>query len=325
MSPPIIQQVLHTVGLKSTDALGAVNGLKDRIFNTGNAHGALNPLKLDRDTNYIAVFLTARCNLRCSYCINRERGTNGRFEQVPTMTGRDWITALNRIPATNDLPITLQGGEPTKHPEFYYIVNHVNRPMDLLTNGQFNVKTFIKRVKPNKFKRKAPYPSIRLSFHPENMDLGDTLWRVNYLRARGYQIGLYMIEHPMYSWAVKFMRQECKRMKIDFRTKEFLGKFKNKIYGTYKYDTAIMSPQNHYCLCKGSELIVGPNGAIHRCHSSLYNNRKTTNHILDDKCDIVYDYLKCHHYGSCNTCDIKVTTDRHQKYGHTSVDIKNIT
>ena len=73
-------------------------------------------LKLPESLNYIAVFLTLDCNLKCAYCINGEdlaqdRRPFGRPET--TLTPEQWVRGLARIPYRADLPITLQGGEPT--------------------------------------------------------------------------------------------------------------------------------------------------------------------------------------------------------------------
>jgi hypothetical protein len=38
----------------------------------------------------------------------------------------------------------------------------------------------------------------------------------------------------------------------------------------------------------------------------------------------VDEFRDCYYYGSCNPCDVKVKTDRFQKFGHTSVEIKDI-
>src|SRR3990167_2949137 len=129
-------------------------------------------IKLIENYNYCAVFLTLACQLKCSYCINvqqYERATMVKGRKA--MSARDWIVALNRIEARDDLPITLQGGEPTVHPAFYEIINAVNKPMDLLTNCMFNIDEFIAKVPTWKFKRNAPYASIRISYHPEQVSL----------------------------------------------------------------------------------------------------------------------------------------------------------
>ncbi len=113
-------------------------------------------------------------------------------------------------------------------------------------------------------------------------------------------------------------------MGIDFRVKDFLGCYKNKLYGTYHYKDACLKKIRKSCLCKTTELILAPNGKVYRCHSDLYEGREPIADILDKNFKIEDIYRPCNNYGHCNPCDIKVTTNRLQRFGHTSVDIIDI-
>lgn len=55
--------------------------------------------------NYIAIFLAFACNLKCSYCINYFE--EGNFNKK-TISGTEWIKAINKIKSRPDLPITLK-------------------------------------------------------------------------------------------------------------------------------------------------------------------------------------------------------------------------
>ncbi|MBI5483425.1 MAG: radical SAM protein, partial [Deltaproteobacteria bacterium] len=135
--------------------------------------------------NYIAVFLTLACNLECSYCINRFNG--GRYAKGH-LSGDQWIRGLNRIVSRSGLPITLGGGEPSLHPDFFAIINGIRQDLniDLLTNLQFDSECFAQHVSPARIKRDAPYASIRVSYHPEVMALEPLVERVLGLIERGY-------------------------------------------------------------------------------------------------------------------------------------------
>lgn len=270
--------------------------------------------------NYVGVFLTFRCTLGCSYCINRHRGAKPKSRE---MTGAEWIESLNRLSLSDDLPITLQGGEPSLHKGFYDIINGIDKSkhIDILTNLRFDVKEFAKRVKPERLRRDSPYASIRVSFHPETMELVDTVKRVKYLQNRGYHIGVWIIDHPRDSEWVRYARGAFLECGIDCRLKEFLGEYKGIMYGTYKYPEAVDGIKKS-CLCKPSEMLVAPDGSIHNCHYFLYNNYKGVANIKDEKVDLVDDFTPCSVYGMCNECDVKLKTDRFQKSGYCSVEIK---
>ena len=114
----------------------------------------------------------------------------------------------------------------------------------------------------------------------------------------------------------------CQRLGIDFRTKEFLGEYTGKLYGTYKYDGACERKNTSEVLCKTTELIVGPDGKVYRCHADLYENRLSIGNILDDNFQLADGYRSCRYFGRCNPCDVKIKTNRFQQNGHTSVEIK---
>lgn len=286
-------------------------------------------IKLPNEFNYIAIFLTLSCNLKCSYCINimNDHTRRSIHHGRPPMSASDWIRALNRIEATEDLPITLQGGEPTVHPHFYDIVRGVEKPMDLLTNVQFDIKKFINLVSPDKFRRKAPYASIRISYHPEQMQLKDTVERVKTLLDHNYQVGVWSVLVP--EWKDHILG-EAKALfvqgGIDFRVKEMMdgGDRDGTQCGTYKYPDSVGAKVFKTCECRTTELLVAPDGSVHRCHSDVYNLRKGIGHIMDPEFKLDRDFRICHVYGDCSGCDVKITTNRHQVPGWTSVEIVNV-
>ena len=281
----------------------------------------MEPIKIPENYNYIAVFLTLACNLRCSYCINKFEG--GSFEKGH-MSGGEWVKGLNRIISRDDLPVSLQGGEPSLHPDLVHIVNNIRHDLniDLLTNLQFDVDEFMKKVHPDRIKRKSPYASIRVSYHPETMKLEPLVEKVLKLQKAGYSIGIWGVMHPKQEQEVLKAQEYCKSLGIDFRTKEFLGEYDGGMHGTYKFPGACDRKFIKKVLCRTSELIVGPAGKIYRCHSDLYEGRAAIGHILDPEFKISNEFIPCDVFGHCNPCDVKVKTNRFQIFGHTSVDIR---
>jgi MoaA/NifB/PqqE/SkfB family radical SAM enzyme len=228
----------------------------------------------------------------------------------------DWIAGLNRIKTRKDLPITISGGEPTLHPKFFEIIKWIDCDisLDLLTNGEFNVDEFIKNISPNRFKREAPYASIRFSYHPKRTRLLQLLKTVITLQDLNYSVGIWAVDKTkIRNRLIKIL---AGLLGIDFRIKDFLD---NK-HGSYKYQQALDGiPKD--CLCKSSELLIAPDGRLFRCHYDLYNGVNSYGHILDNRISLPTDFLSCNHCGLCNPCDIKIKYDRFQKEGHCSVEI----
>ncbi len=283
----------------------------------------MKPIVIPETYNYIAAFLSLTCNLKCSYCINKFE--EGRFS-TERISGEEWVRGLNRIVSREDLPISLQGGEPSLHKDFIYILNNLKPELniDILTNLQFNEDEFVKAVDPNRVKRDSPYASIRVSYHPETMKLDHLVKKVLKLLDNGFSVGIWGVLHPSQKDEVLRAQEHCKSLGIDFRTKEFLGEHDGQMYGTYRYDGACDRKFEKNVLCKTTELIMGPNGKIYRCHSDIYENREPVGSILDPDFQIKEEFLDCNAFGHCNPCDIKVKTNRFQEFGHTSVEIKSI-
>lgn len=277
-------------------------------------------IEIPENYNYIAAFLTLNCNYKCSYCINYFG--NGGFSG-DHMSGEEWVQGLNRIMSREDLPVTLQGGEPSIHKDFIFIINNINpkSKIDILTNLQFNVSNFIKQVNPGRLRRDAPYASIRVSYHSEAMDLDETIYKVLKMMEAGFSVGVWGVQHPLQKDAISAARDRCLKVGIDFRTKEFLGEYENRLHGTYKYEDACSKRFRKKVLCKTTELIIGPNGNIYRCHSDLYESRKHISHILAPGFEIEDIFRKCAFFGYCHPCDIKIKANRFQQFGHISVTV----
>lgn len=271
--------------------------------------------------NYIGVFLSFRCNLKCSYCINRY----DQFEpKCIELDGESWVKALNNLETRPDLPVTIQGGEPTLHKDFYYIINNIKPeiPLDLLTNIKFDVDEFIRKVSKERIKRAAPYASIRVSYHPEVMDLEETFRKVLKLMEKGYHVGIWSLLYTTLEDKVFAARERALKLGIDFRFKEYLGYNEGVLHGNYKYPGALDKEHLKKVECRTTELLIGPTGSVFRCHSDLYAQRKPVSALTDKAFNIEDIYRSCEVFGLCNPCDVKVKTNRFQEFGHTSVDIR---
>jgi len=274
-------------------------------------------LRLPVTTNYVAAFLTFDCPQHCPYCIVK----HDKFKYRKAMDGDDWVTALTRIQSSVSLPVTLQGGEPTAHQEFYDITNELlSGQYDLLTSLSFDVAKFMEEVSSYLFKRNAPYASIRASYHPNETSLESFIYKVLCLQRYGYQVGVYMVTHPKWDEVREALASVCKELDIDYRNKDFLGEWKGLVYGTYAYPGSVKGELKR-CECKGSELLIAPDGYVFKCHSDLYANEYPIGHILDKDFRVTNKYRECYKFGSCNPCDVKITNDRFQKFGHCSVKI----
>jgi len=148
------------------------------------------------------------------------------------------------------------------------------------------------------------------------MSLEDTISRVCKLDERGYSVGVWIVDYPG-DELIKVYQKCFQGVGIDCRLKEYLD---GNNYGTYLYRGKQGSKN---VLCKPSEMLVAPNGDLHRCHGDLYNNRMPCGSLVDKEIKLINDFTFCKKV-ACNSCDIKIKTNRFQEYGHCAVQIKEI-
>jgi hypothetical protein len=277
------------------------------------------------EIQYIGLFLTLDCNFRCSYCLNHH---HQKLLKGKLRSASEWVPFINQAYEKFKLPITLQGGEPSIHRDFYKILTEVDQSVDfdLLTNLNFNVDEFIRRVDVGHFNRTAPYAPIRVSYHHEYTDEAKILLNIQKLEDSGFRVGVYGIDIPnerIFKKINKFKRK-CEKLGIDFRFKEYLGKWEDKIYGTFKYQNSVESNSFAQCECKTTEILISPDGGIFRCHADLYQGRSRIGDIDNFESNKLMEFRNCDFYGDCHPCDVKVKTNHLQIFGHTSVLIKEI-
>lgn len=278
-------------------------------------------IKLPPEINYVELYYTFNCNLNCSYCINSySKLQRGR----KILDNRTLTTWLNNIDF-GDVSLTIGGGEPTVRRDFYELLDllesHIK--IDLLTNLQFDEKEFIKRVSPIKFysnSSQPAYKSLRVSYHPFNMNPHELIKKTVYLQDAGFNIGVFGINHPLNMIANIEMAEIARKAQVYFFIKDFLGEYENVLFGFYKYPEGLNKKQKT-CLCRTKELLISFDGEIYKCHRDLYAAEHAIGNIQNDY-QPEYIFRTCGVFGECNPCDIKLKVNRFLQMGSCSVEIK---
>jgi len=242
--------------------------------------------------NYIGILITLRCNFRCSYCLNWRINKIERNEQF-------WLDAIDRI--DTDLPITLSGGEPSIHKAFFPLLFDLNKKFDILTNLTFDVDCFIKNVSVDRFQNDKGYAPIRVSYHPGFSEKINVIERVRKLMDAGFRVGLYVVETEENKSTIEGLR---KIDWLDLQVKPYL-----------EHDVKIEETQEIRCAI--SELLVGPDGNIYKCHRDLYKGEHPLGDLLIT--DPNYCFRMCFNADECHPCDTKEKRDRFGNPGYTSV------
>lgn len=207
---------------------------------------------LPSDVNYAELYFTFRCNLSCQYCINGLDIAQRAQHELPAA---ELAEGINRIDF-GTVPLTLGGGEPTQRDDFYEFLQLV-RPdigLDLLTNLQFDVDEFVNLVNPQRFNNhinlmQRAYKSIRVSYHPQQVNAQELVQRVARLQSCGFRVGIFGISHPQNMNANIEMSELAREAQVYFFIKDFLGMYGGKMFGFYKYPEALQGGQRS-CVCK---------------------------------------------------------------------------
>lgn len=284
---------------------------------------------LNGNWDYCSAFITLACSAGCGYCIQRQ----DKFVQPPLMSASDWDKAFSRIPHDQSTPVTLTGGEPTTHPEFYDIINSCGIPFDLLTNGTFCVDEFMDNTSPRNFRRLqsdmrsgAWNGSIRISFHAwkakDNPKYVHALLDCGFeLSEMGYPVMFTCPDVPEDAEEIAQFEYECGRIGVPFARKQLLGWYDGNLYGTYHYPEGVDGKRKN-CECKTSELLIAPDGKVYRCHRDLYASEGSIGHILNEDFTHESVYRPCANYGQCSMCDVLEKKSRTGQAPRCSVEIR---
>ncbi len=282
-------------------------------------------IDVPKEYTYIGVFLTLKCNFQCKYCINEKSGRLVRSRAE--LNADQWVETLNNLNIQKDVPITIGGGEPTTHKDFFKVINKIHHPVDLLTNLEFDIIKFIHNVDPDSMYTpdNEAYKSIRVSFHPEFMDIDETIAKAVALQNAGFNIGILPINHPDNTEANLHLCEEGRKNQIYVFIKDFLGMYKGQMIGHYKYPLGLCgSVENKIVRCRTQELLISPNGSVFGCHRDLYTKQYPTANLTEEDPNIDFAWHMCDKFGYCNPCDLKLKVNRFLQMGSCSVEIEDV-
>lgn len=271
--------------------------------------------------NYLGVFLTFSCPRGCSYCLNE---SNGGLEKRTVVEGKRWIEGLNRI--ETDIPLTFNGGEPLSHPDFFDIVNGLEKSLkvDLLTTLPLDAQEFIRNLNPERFERDLPYSAIRVTFHPETMDLDEIIDKVKDIKAAGFDIMMNLVDHPYQEQETNRLKEIIQERGVTCVIKPFLGYLDGVLYGQYRYEDACSGKFSKNVNCRTSVLLIDPLGDIYRCHGDMFarNPQGLLGNIFEAELELSRNNTPCTNFGHCHPCDVQTKFDRFGNWGYAAVDVE---
>jgi hypothetical protein len=289
---------------------------------------SMNKILVPRNYDYVGIYLTDKCFLKCPYCLTNHHGASFINKQGnASLSPRDWIRGLNRFVLPQDVPITLQGGEPFLYAGIWEILENIDHKVDIMTAlPPFLTRDHFLRLKTLTWNRRsAPYPTIRVSYHKGQNHFKELVERI-----AGFNdilsIGLYYLTHPSISEdEIVEMKRYARKKGVELRSKDFLGLYQGRMYGELKYPGSVEGQRaGNIVHCRNTVVPVAPDGRVYLCHSDLYFNRvgRALGNILDADFKFPQEHLACSNFGLCSECDVKIKTNHLQQYGYTSADIR---
>jgi hypothetical protein len=271
------------------------------------------------EQNYIAAFPALSSGLDI---YGEFDNASGPPVKRSSMTGRQWTDALNRFVLREDLPITLQCGEPSLNDDLFFIVNNLRSDIRLVLNISLHIDfyEFIKNVSPERLRRDAQ-ADIRANFNPSAMGLDEAIKKIQLLKGAGFNVGLYMVTRPDAAVHEPEVRKKCEKADIPVTAKDIIGIYDGKLYGTLKWEGCCGGAELKNVLCRTNGILIAPDGNVYRCHHDLYHAVDPVVHVLSPYFPGMRKFIPCDHFGRCFPCDADAAPRRSGDFGRASVDV----
>lgn len=98
----------------------------------------------------VCLHITSSCNLDCRHCINRNKA-----DSDPDLTTKELISLIDELALVKVFTLSIFGGEPLTHPDFFLIVEHLNKypfSMSLNTNATLIDRAIARWLKQHRIK-----------------------------------------------------------------------------------------------------------------------------------------------------------------------------
>jgi len=159
--------------------------------------------------------IITHCNYKCSYCY--ARAIDGNWLKITNKQTIEKI--LLKISKINEqTEIVLLGGEPSKHPKYFWILENIyniknNIYFGIISNGSYkNYKEFIDRHLPyiNKF-------NFNITFHPDQANIEEFKQTIKYIQDSGFMLNVnIMLTTPNDDKSIRIIIKFCIDNNINF-------------------------------------------------------------------------------------------------------------
>ena len=238
-----------------------------------------NPARFD---GKLRIYLTLKCNLHCSYCVNEKvDGADKSRESVPPSA---WAKAINRA----GRHVVFTGGEPFLYKNLPDLINAIDPflAVSIYSNMSFDVTKILSQIK-----REA---SFFVSWHAhQKPDRAIFLANAKAIQANPlFTLTAHAIEahenQQMLEVDLGFFRKNGVPVEIDVDQRDFKG---------------CLQAQAQDALCRKRIYLLAPDGTRYQCVSRLMRAAKPMENILSQPLSEDICVAMCSDYGKCAPCD----------------------
>ena len=228
----------------------------------------------------IDFLITQKCNYRCPYC-SQSKGYTKSLEEADNKTISAFLEFLKTI--SNDYEITISGGEPLTHPNFFFLLEELKKldfKVSIVSNFSYPIKEY-KKIKDilgdslsellvslhlSQVKNLDEFLNKAVEFDAckenSNFKVASVLSDENCIELK--KIAEFLKQHNI-DFELQHMRIGNSFVKYGEQAADYIKKYPiSKI-------KEISNTFGKKCLAGRNFLVVYQNGEVYRCYSSRFN------------------------------------------------------
>jgi len=273
------------------------------------------PFPVPHDPAHVWVlYLTARCNFACDYCIQKPgmipgkpRKPWGRYKEL---TGAQWVEALNGLPIRPARNLILTGGEPSLHKDFVTIASELEGfSLEMTSNLTFDIDELARAMRA----RGKRFTTSFHTYHPQF--ISPEKWLDQAERLRDADI----VEQPVFSMVglrdfphfrsedfdenVQKVVTMAQQRGLQYQTNEFRGTHMGMAFDR---------EARHGIECTSAWVNIDPEGSVYNCQYHLTERRNSFGNLTDldslKPMPRMGEFFGCTDFGYCDPC--------HENSGH---------
>ncbi|MCD8024035.1 MAG: radical SAM protein [Candidatus Gastranaerophilales bacterium] len=251
----------------------------------------------------IDFLITQKCNYRCEYCSQSKKFVSNNLEEASRETIDAFLGFLKTL--TGEVEVTISGGEPLIHPDFFYTVNEICKlgyKISIVSNFSFPIESY-KKIKDVAGENLS---GLLISLHTGQVkNIDDYLKKAeifnHYKENTDFSVAAVLTDEncavlkQVYSCLTNLnIKFELQHMRIGNRFVDY-NKEASDFIKTFPVSKIKEKSHTFAFECSAGRdfMIVYQNGEAYRCYSSRFNKIHSMGNIKDKDFKMFSNSLPC--------------------------------